>query len=530
MRRFTHCVVTLILGLLFVQASDAQRRYLEPSFNIDFDPTDVQFAGQNYTVLPWIFAASQQMAGNTASQPLPYLMMEPAGDTETNRPLVIYLHTGNFFPFPFNGSCGGTITDSTNVEVAARLASMGYVVALATYRQGWLPTHPDELVRRYSLINGAYRGVQDVNTYIRHFKLRADELGIDPDKIVVWGQGTGGYLSLATAYLNEYDEINTTSDPNKFQLPTPQGNVPMIIEGYNGDIGAIGDIGNGPGHIGVVDATYNALSQLPVGDTIFIPNYAEFENIDDEFALSVNTGGALGDSTWMDDTEVPIISVHTTFDPFAPYETDVLLVPTATGPQPVVEVSGSGTVQRIATRLGVNDIFNTIPDGADPIGDAIDSPYPGLFPIRSVNGAQENSAPWEWTDTSNPELLATDCNDDSEFARTMIDSIIAFYAPRACVALGLECDFAVNTVETNLDAGLMTIAPNPAVGSFIVSTKEMLIEQIQVFDLQGQLMINNHYQGDNRVKIDVSALSTGMYIVKTNVEEGVITQRVMVQE
>lgn len=532
MRRFTQYALVLVLGLIFVQVSDAQRRYLEPSFGVNVDFTDVQFAGSNYTVLPWIAAAAQGAAGNTLEQPLPYFLFTPDGDTETERPLVIYLHTGNFFPFPANGSCGGTITDSTNIEVASRLASMGYVVALATYRQGWLPTHPEELVRRYSLINGAYRGVQDVNTYIRHFKLQAEALGIDPDRIVVWGQGTGGYLSINSAFLNEYNEINTTSNPDKFQLPTSATtSVPMVIEGYNGDISGVGTINQGTvtNHFGIVDATYNALSQLPVGDTLFKPNYADFADVSDDFALAVNTGGALGDSTWINAGETPIISVHTTFDPFAPYETDVLLVPTATGPQPVVEVSGSGAVQRIATRLGINDIFNTIPEGADPIGDAIDSPYPGLFPISSVNGAQDDSAPWEWVNPDTPGLIPDDCPTDGAFARTMIDSIIQFYAPRACVALNLNCDFAVSTTEINLDAGLMTIAPNPATESFVITTKNHALETVTIYDLRGQTIIANTYDGESRARIDVNGLQPGMYIVKANVEDGVITQRVMVQ-
>lgn len=34
-----------------------------------------------------------------------------------------------------------------------------------------------------------------------------DPYGIDSDKIVVWGQGTGGYIPLAAAYLDRYQEI-----------------------------------------------------------------------------------------------------------------------------------------------------------------------------------------------------------------------------------------------------------------------------------------------------------------------------------
>ena len=60
------------------------------------------------------------------------------------------------------------------------------------------------------MINAAYRGVQDLSTYVRYFRYSVDKLGmvhgIDPDKITVWGQGTGGYLSIS-AYLKSYPEI-----------------------------------------------------------------------------------------------------------------------------------------------------------------------------------------------------------------------------------------------------------------------------------------------------------------------------------
>lgn len=527
MKNFTKYALVFIT-LFMVSQVDAQKRYLEPVFD-DVSVSGIEFYGSNFTVLPWVFAASQGVQGNTLRQPLAMQIYEPEGDTDSDRPLVLYLHTGNFFPFPLNGSCGGTLQDSANVEIATRLASMGYVVAVVDYRLGWLPTHPQELVRRYSLINGAYRGAQDVNSAIRFFKASVgagNPYGIDSEKVVVWGQGTGGYLSLATAYLNEYSEILTTSDPNKFLLPLPDGStVPMIIEAYNGDIEGVGDIGAGPGHIGIVDATYNALSQIPVGDTLFSPNLPELPEVTGEFALAVNMGGALGDSTWLNEGEVPIISVHTSFDPFAPYETDVLLVPTAQGPQPVVEVSGSYDVQKRATRLGVNDIFNTIPEGNDPIGDAINPEFPGLFEINST--PNDNSAPWEWTDLSNPALLADDCNGDGASARTYIDSIIMFYAPRACVALGLNCDFAVSTNEVVLDKGLVKISPNPVAESFILSTEDMEIKDVQIFSVTGQLMQTLTNVNQNRVQVNRNGLQSGIYIVKTRVEEGIITQQVM---
>lgn len=58
-----------------------------------------------------------------------------------------------------------------------------------------------------------------------------------PTKITVWDKCTGGYISLAAAFLNQYSEI-TTLPGGKWILPfVPNvGNVPMITSGKNGTI------------------------------------------------------------------------------------------------------------------------------------------------------------------------------------------------------------------------------------------------------------------------------------------------------
>ena len=141
----------------------AQSRYLEPVFSEVSKSTAIY--GYNYTVLPLAVPG-----GHATKQPLVMQVYSPVGDTKTDRPLIIYLHTGNFFPFPQNGSCGGTLIDSSNVEFATRLAKMGYVVAVADYRLGWNPFSAQELVRRFTLINAAYRGVQEVRSCLHFFR------------------------------------------------------------------------------------------------------------------------------------------------------------------------------------------------------------------------------------------------------------------------------------------------------------------------------------------------------------------------
>ncbi len=509
----------LLLFLAVGSTLSAQNRYLEPVFSQASKTTTLY--GANYTFLPLLFG------GHFTKQPLQVQIYTPVGDTETERPLIIYLHTGNFFPFPGNGSCGGALNDSSTVEFATRLAKMGYVVAVADYRLGWNPFSTNELVRRFTLINGAYRGVQDVRSCIRYFRKTVAEggnpWGVDPNKIVVWGQGTGGYLSLATAYLDNFNEIYTTADPNKFRLPIGGGNFyPMIQQSYNGDI-------NGEqAAIGVVDATYNAISMFPLGDTMYIPNTPGYSST---FNLAVNMGGALGDSSWMDPGGIPLISYHVVSDFFAPCETDILNVPTAMGPQPVVEVSGSCTMQAIANDFGLNDVFDGVPAGHDPYGANSGSNFNGFYAFKNTpippGATTETSSPWEWTSYSGaPAPTATGCSVDGAVARAYIDTIIGYYAPRACVTLNLGCNF-VNTKElSDLEVGLK-VSPVPAIDVVnFVSEKEKMTD-IYVYDLNGRMVKAHTSIQANSFQMQRNALVPGLYIAEVRYEKGFVKRKIV---
>ncbi len=514
-------LTTLLFLLAFGVSLSAQNRYLEPVFTQVSKTTAVY--GSNFTILPALFG------GNTARQPLAMQVYAPVGDSKTDRPLIIYLHTGNFFPFPQNGSCGGALNDSSNVEFATRLAKMGYVVAVADYRQGWAATHPQELVRRFFLINAAYRGVQDVRSCIRYFRKTADvggnPWGVDPSKIVVWGQGTGGYLSLATAYLDKFSEIYTTADPNKFKLQIAPGVFyPNIQESYNGDINGV------QAAPGLVDATYNSLTNFKIGDTLYVQNTPGYSS---DFNLAVNMGGALGDSSWMEPGDVPLISYHVPSDFFAPCGTNILNVPTANGPQPVVEVSGSCNMQVIAASFNLNAIFNTIPAGHDPYGansiSSFNSYYPFIGTPTPPGASMESSGPWAWTNYSGtpaPLPTTTGCEIDAVSARLYIDTIVGYFAPRACVALGLGCNFT-NTTELNgLDLGLK-VAPVPASDAVTFQTKEVPMRQIYVYDLNGRLVKAVTSIDNNVYQMQRNNLPNGMYIAELRFDSGFVKRKIV---
>lgn len=74
---------------LFFKAN-AQERYLDQVFSEVNVQKDVVY-GVNATIL------LQRQVGEAVPQALRLDLYTPVGDTRTDRPLVIYLHTGNFY-------------------------------------------------------------------------------------------------------------------------------------------------------------------------------------------------------------------------------------------------------------------------------------------------------------------------------------------------------------------------------------------------------------------------------------------------
>jgi poly(3-hydroxybutyrate) depolymerase len=444
--------------------------------------------------------------------PLVMDVYQPVGDTATSRPVVIFFHTGNFLPHPQNGGTGGKRTDSIAVEICTRLAKMGYVAASADYRLGWNPIDPQELIRRWFLINAAYRGVQDCRTAIRYFKKTVAEAGnpygIDPNKIIIWGDGTGGYITLNTTALDNY---NKTLIP-KFLLPGP---IPMVIEQVSGDIEGK--------TVGRVPPGYPIFTP---GDTLCYPNHKEYSS---SFQLAVNMGGALGDTSWLDPGQTPIISFHTPTDPFAPYKEGTVLVPVVNFP--VVEVQGSYLVQRLADQYGNNAVFADA-DLNDPYTAAADSRndgYEGLYPFPVASPL--NSSPWAfwaWNNV-NATTLA-----DSIGAKMYIDTIMNYVAPRACITLGLGCDLSnFSAVKEVLDANAvgLKVSPNPAKELVRFETaSEFPMEHIYVYDMSGRLVKAHTDIKANQFTMQRYSLNPGMYLAKVMLEKGIVVQKIMFRE
>ena len=525
----------LILLITPFLATSQNTRYLDEVFT-DVDVQSGVTYGVNATVLYY------ELFNQAVPEALKMDVYTPSGDTETNRPLVLFFHTGSFLPFRnpanpselgFNGSCGGERSDSSAVEICTRLAKMGYVAASVSYRLGWNPIAITETERRFGIINAAYRGVQDVRTAIRYFRASMDDpttpnpYGIDPEKIVLFGQGTGGYLSMNTGILDNYLKIPLATN-GKFVYDhdadpgTPP--IPMIIEGINGDI-------NGE-TVGINPAD---------GDTLCYPNHVGYPS---DFSMSINLGGAIADSAWIDPGQPPVLSFQVPNDPFAPYGESIVNVP-GTNLQ-VILAQGSYIMQKLNEEFGNNAPiidpgieFDLSAEQAAAFANSpteYQEPYAGLYPLiipaDPDNPAEPiTSAPWEWSSIAmTPQ--GDDCNTDMAASMIYIDTIMRFYAPRACFVLGLDdciADITDLDIIPQEQVGLNAY-PNPASAQvWLESADGQLIRQVHLYDEMGRLI--RHLPGVNSsvTSLERQNLPSGRYIALVQFDQGTVVHKVTFQ-
>ncbi len=84
---------------------------------------------------------------------------------------------------------------------------------------------------------------------------------------------------------------------------------------------------------------------------------------------------------------------------------------------------------------------------------------------------------------------------------------------------------AINAIEDKDKQALdVKIYPNPANQYLIIDNTDIIIKQVQIYDLRGKLQ--KHYRINNtKCTIDISHLSQGMYFIKIETSQGIITRK-----
>ncbi len=509
----------LLFALLMLQTSQLfAQRYLNEVFTDVTKTPNITYA-QNISVL----------TGTPTQVDLRLDLYEPTGDTETSRPLVLYFHTGSFLPILRNQTATGDRNDSATVEMCKQFARRGYVAASVDYRVGWNPLGTTQDIRTGTLLLAVYRAIQDARSCVRYFKKSFSEDGnpykIDTNRIILCGQGSGGYIALAYVTLDKTAEIQLLkfiAGEDNATYGFMQG-MPYVNQQLWGDFDG-----------------FNATTGFGVSNH---PGYSR------RVRMAVNMGGALGDSTWLEQGDVPIVAFHSVNDPFAPFGVGNVIVPT-TG-QFVVDVIGSQSIIKRSKNFGNQNVFN-IPynDPYTTRANSINNGLEGLFPFVLPNpGPPLNgqAGPWEWISYADLQTIAplysvssgaVDTIYQSAFfsnpnvnskasAMAYIDTVQGYLAPRIVQVLQLPGYY---TGFTNITAGehTVTVAPNPASDNVTIQVDvAMHIQAIEVHDISGRLLQVVSQISNNAAVLNTSTLSKGMYLVRIYSDQGVISTRFM---
>ena len=524
----------------------AQTRYLDDVVN-QVAVQELDTFAVNISIEPMLFGLSPDLL------PIECDIYIPAGnldssfnfipDTVDNKPVIIVAHTGSFLPPVANGQATGSVKDSSIIEQCTRWAKKGYVAVAMGNRKGWNPTSTDQNVRTSTLIQAAYRGVQDAKAMVRFLRMTTVELGnpfgIDADKIVLGGQGTGGYISLAYATLDDENELYL---PKFMDLTDPSNPIPYVVPQFFGNID-----GSNLTFLPLYDSTGAIIGLDSLSPTNY-PNYPQYSN---DISMAFNMGGALADISWMDSTGIPIVSFHCENDPYAPIDTGDVIVPT-TGDF-VVEVMGSRTVQHYANLYGHNDVF--INAGFNDLytnaANSNNSGYEGLYVFKTPPPStqpnmfgefeEEQASPWDWWDNIAYDMMFAAVNGapagygaansilgnpdmSASKGRTYIDTIQGYLNPRIYVALNLGGTSSIyNAVDFSTN-----IYPNPAKDNIIIENNNFEMESFNLYNITGKLIKSEIINGMSKT-INVSDLSEGVYLLEINNKQVSIKRKIIIE-
>jgi len=112
----------------------------------------------------------------------------PKDDTVKEHPLFVLMHGGSFY--------FGDKGDETMRLWCEHFASMGYVVASANYRMGFMPN-------KAAIQRCGYEAVQDANAAMRFLIHNAKTYGIDTNNVFVGGTSAGSITMLSMAFMTD---------------------------------------------------------------------------------------------------------------------------------------------------------------------------------------------------------------------------------------------------------------------------------------------------------------------------------------
>lgn len=233
--------------------------------------------------------------GTGQTQTLKMDIYEPQGDTLSSRPLVILAFGGSFI--------SGARQDLA--QLCEVYSKMGYVTATIDYRVGFF--FPSQVTTTQAVV----RGMHDMKAAVRYFYKDAQTTNtykVDTNFIFVGGVSAGAITAIHTAYLNDNSEI------------------PAYLYNDTAGMGGVEGLSGNPGYSSKVTAV-------------------------------LNFSGTIGDSSWIDPNDVPIVSLHDIGDGVVPYGTAMVSV----GGLPTgLQADGTGSIHKHMNDLQIPNRLITV--------------------------------------------------------------------------------------------------------------------------------------------------------------------------
>lgn len=271
----------------------------------------------------------------------------------------------------------------------------------------------------------------------------------------------------------------------------------------------------------------------------------------------------MGELSWLEAGDAPMVSFHAIRDDFAPFDDGTVIVPTTQ--ENVVDVSGSNVFIQAANDLGNNAVFATIPNG-DPYTDAARSYY-GTGPYEISNGLevtvnsspeglypvelelrpflQNVASPWQWWNPNSPlatavvgevggqpitahmASLGSNPNMSPEQGRTYLDTIHGYAVPRIMCALELpENPCVLSSNNTNALDNATSVFPNPTRDALTVRNLDDVIRRVEMFDITGRL-VSSKVVNANTYRYERGNLKDGVYLMQVVFDDERTTKKVV---
>jgi len=522
-------LLPIILSCISITGLIAQQRYVNEVFDSITQQNNVVYS-TNLSVI----AASQGLAyvptGAVPQVPaLAFDLYEPAGDSVAERPLIIMLHTGTFLPIIYNGNPTGMRNDAATTNICKSYAKRGYVVANLEYRLGWNPAAATQAERAASLMKAVYRAIQDTKSAVRFFRkdyATGNQWGIDTSRIILCGQGSGGWVALGYATV-------------EIQLPKflDANAVPLIDTAVIGDWDGYG--GNS------IPGAGNMESNLGYSNDIH---------------MVCSMGGGMGDLSWLEAGDVPMCAVHCPTDPVATYTTGDVAI--ASIGVVTTDISGSYDVMKKANLLGNNSILDPVNAGSDTYtiaasaasanaqgmmdigGTAVGAPVDNIFPF--ITGNPYEAAPWDFWDSTMTVNIALAMglpaangtaahnsniaqNPDMSYPKSMayIDSTLGYFCRRIVRATNLDGLAGLNDLS-NLESGI-NLFPNPASNNITIHSENGTIYSIKLYTTAGKLVKEEANLSSNHVNLNNLNLTEGLYLCSIEINGQSVTKRLIIR-